>query len=163
MKKEALFAIIVGIIVGLGITYGIYQFRQVLVPSTQTNNSDDSSTALLSASPTPNEKLIIISPENEAVLASTTTTLSGSADSNQMIVVFVNNREYITQADDIGAFAIEVTLDLGSNVITVSSLGADGKQTTKELVVVVSTASLDNLEEVSEASPAATPRATTTP
>lgn len=159
MKKEALFAIIVGIIVGLGITYAIYHFRQMLVPA---NNSADSTLVAptATATPVPNDKLIITSPDDEAVLAETSATISGSADPSQMIVIFVNDEEYITQADDIGAFAEEVTLDSGSNVIKVTAIAADGTQTSKEIVVVVSTASLDQVEESADT---ASPSASATP
>lgn len=162
MKKEALFAIVIGIIVGLGITYAIYQFRQKFFP-VQDTNLETAPSPSPSVQPTAAEKLVITSPENEAVLATTASTISGTAESNEMVVIFINNKEYITQADEIGAFAADVTLDSGSNFIRVIATTADGRQKVKELVVVVSTASLDTVTEVEESSPSATVKPSASP
>jgi len=157
MKKEALFAIIIGVLLGLGITYGIYQFRQRSSASTQT-----AETAEVTPQPTPaTEKLLITSPKDGAVLSETKIRLSGTAESDEKIVIFVNDKEYITQADDIGAFAQEIELDTGGNVIEVTAINATGGQKVQKFEVVVSTASLD--EEAPVASDEASVEPTATP
>lgn len=181
MKKEAIFAILIGIIVGLGITFGIYTIRK-----NKTSQIDQQMQSLeTEATPTPeapvNDKLLITSPKDESILADTSLRISGNAEPNEMIVVVVNDKEYITQADSIGAFAQDVELEVGGNVIDVTSIAADGKQTTVTLNVAVSTASLDEKIEApaeeasssakvtptpkvtSKASPTSKPKATATP
>lgn len=141
MKKEALFAIIIGILLGLAATYGIYTLRAKLLP--RTDSVALNASPLPSASPEQVNKLLITAPENEMVLSETKTTISGTAESQELIVIYVNNREYFTQADEIGAFAAEVTLDSGSNIMTVTAIAADGQQRSEELAVIVSTVNLD--------------------
>lgn len=160
MKKEALFAIIIGVLVGLGVTYGMYSVRQRFFTPT------DPMTLDTEAQPSPSpiasgEQLAILTPEDEAVLASTDLTLSGTTQPNHLVTVFVNQKEYVTQADEIGAFAVKVELDLGGNVITVTSINTDGSQVKKEISVIVSTVDLNGSSTASQSSEptaSATPR-----
>ncbi|MEO8581828.1 MAG: hypothetical protein ABI425_04635 [Patescibacteria group bacterium] len=176
MKKEAIFAIIMGVIVGLGITFGIYKLKK----SSATSTEDQLKKIDQQATPTPsadaNQKLLITSPKDESILTSTTLRVSGSAEPNEMIVVFINDKEYITQADSIGAFAQDVELDAGGNILQFTAIASDGKQTSVTQNVVVSSVSLDEAVEAApedQASssakatptkkPIATPKATATP
>lgn len=176
MKKEAIFAIIIGIIVGLGITFGIYRFKK----GNSTSAEDQVKQMEAEATPTPsadaNQKLLITSPKDESILATSALRVSGTAEANEMIVILVNDKEYITQADSIGAFAMDVELDSGGNVIVFTAIASDGKQTSVTQNVIVSTASLDEKVEgsaedasassktaTSSAKPTATPRTTAKP
>lgn len=162
MKKEAIFAIIIGIVVGLGITYGIYKIRQVQLPNSQSSQTEETD-----LSPTPaaesNQKLLITSPKDESVLSETALRISGTAEANEIIVIFLNDDEHITQADSIGAFAQDVELLSGGNLIDITAIAADGTETKQSLHVVVSTASLEETVTAEEASDDAkpTPKATT--
>lgn len=145
MKKEALFAIIIGVLLGLGITYGIYRFSNQNARSPV--NSIEQAT--ITPSPTPSsEKLLITSPKDGSVLSDTNLRMSGTAESNEMIVIFVNNNEYFTKADDIGAFAQDLQLDNGGNRIEVTAINQSGNQKVVTLDVVVSTASLEETAPV---------------
>ncbi len=135
MKKEAFLAIFIGIIVGLGITYGIYQVRQRFAPPVAQIETVTSAEVL--PSPSGAEKLFITSPQNESVVYESDITLSGTTQSQEMVVIFVNEQEYITQADDIGAFAVKIQLTAGSNIIQVTSLSSDGTEHVKDLVVIL--------------------------
>lgn len=165
MKKEAIFAIIIGIIVGLGITFGIYKLKSKATVSVEDQLNQQNT-------PTPsadiNQKLLITSPKDESILASTDLRVSGNAEPNELIVIFVNDKEYITKADTIGAFAMDVELEVGGNIIEYTAIDVEGKQTTVTQNVIVSTASLDEKVEASEedatasakTSPTATPKVT---
>jgi hypothetical protein len=165
MKKEAIFAILIGIIVGLGITFGIYTIRK------NKTSEIDQQIQNLASTPTPapedngNSKLLITSPKDESILSSTSLRISGNAEPNEMIVIFINEKEYITQADSIGAFAKDVELDDGGNIIDVTSVATDGSQTTQTLNVVVSKASLDEKVEAAteDSTASAKPTPTTKP
>ena len=152
MKKEALLAICIGIVVGLGVTFGIYKIRQRFTPTSQTpiNNLNGS---VVEATPSTSEKLFITTPQNESVLNESEITLSGTTESQEMVVIFVNDRDYITQADDIGAFAVKIQLDEASNVIQVVSLSSDGSEEKKDLVVVLDPAVQASTEATEEAEP----------
>lgn len=152
MKKEAFLAIVIGIIVGLGITYGIYQIRQRFTPEPE-SIIDGLTTPAPESSPSGAEKLFITSPQNESVLYDSEITLSGTTLSQELVVIFVNEREYVTQADDIGAFAAKIQLDEGSNVIEVISIKNDGTEEKKDLVVILDPAASTTQEATEEAEP----------
>lgn len=158
MKKEAFFAIFIGIVVGLGITFGIYKIKKSKTTPIDQQMKD------LGQKPTPTpptdsqQKLLITSPQDETVLSDTTLRVSGKAEANEMIVISVNDTDYITQADSIGAFAKDVELSVGGNIIEVTAISIDGKQTKVTQNVTVSTESLDAKVE-SAASDEATPSA----
>lgn len=140
MRIEALAAIVIGVVMGLGITYGFYTLRSQALQNQQTTEVAPTPT------PTPepiNEQLLITSPTDESIVADPDLRISGNAEPNEMVVIFVNDDEYITQADEIGAFAQDVELQSGGNIITITVLAADGTQITEELHVVVSTADLN--------------------
>lgn len=166
MKKEAIFAIIIGIILGLAITFGIYKFRQTTAPSAEDQIEKIEQQTPSDTTEPSNEKLLITAPKDESILSSSNLRISGNADANEMIVILVNDKEYITQADSIGAFAKDVELDQGGNIIEVTAIAADGKQTTVTQHIVVSTDSLDEkvdaTEEATESAKTASSSAKTT-
>lgn len=159
MKKEAIFAILIGIIVGLGITFGIYTLKKKTAVSAEDQVKQIEAQATPTPAVDPNQKLLITSPKDESVLTSNSLRASGNAEPNEMVVVLVNDQEYVTQADNIGAFAIDLQLETGGNVIQFIAIGTDGKQTTLTQNVVVSSASFDEKvpteDETKEASDSA--------
>jgi hypothetical protein len=139
MKKEILIAIVLGLLVGLLITYSLYRSRNLV--------SDEQSQSLENiTSPTPEienlSNLVLLSPEDEIIVGEAEINVSGNTDPNNFVVILVNEEENLTTADDTGAFSIAVELEAGSNLISVYTLDEDGKTTTEERVVVFSTKSL---------------------
>ena len=136
MRKEALFAIFIGIVVGLGITYGIYKIRQVVTPPTpKTNQTDSSFTDEQILEEAVSEKLFITVPEEGTTTTTDSITLSGNAEPNELIVVLLHDDQYITKSDDIGAFAQTLELQDGGNVIQVFAISNDGTQRKKQIFV----------------------------
>ena len=139
MKKEVFLAILLGLSLGLIITYGFYRAR---------NSALIKQTDLLTASPsvspstTPNSDLIIFSPTDESIVDTADITVAGTTTAQNLMVIFVNQIEYLTSADQTGTFSQKVKLENGSNVITVISLDEDGGQVSQELIVIFTTQSL---------------------
>lgn len=133
MKKEIIIAILIGLALGLFITYGIYQARTgVSRKSIDTNLLPQSNTD------TPfSGELALNSPINESVQNENTTSVSGTTLPNSFVVVFVKNTETITHSDDSGNFSVEVELEDGSNVITVFVIDEDGRSLSVERTVTV--------------------------
>ena len=158
MKKEVLLAIFIGLSVGLLITYGIYRSQTV-----NTTSQIDS----LTGSPEPsnatqdNATLVIHSPQDESIVAEAKTTIAGGTTPQSFVIIFVNNREFLTTADGSGNFSISADLESGSNIITVTALDENGHKTTKELTVVFSTQPLT--ADVPAASSSAKPTAKPSP
>lgn len=156
MKKEILIAILLGLSLGLFITYGLYRSRNA-------SDDDQSSKFDNNLAATPNietlSTLVLHSPEDESIVADPTVTIAGDTEPNNFVVILVNEDETITTADESGAFSITGVLEAGSNVIVVYSLDEDGKTTIEERVVVYTTKALTDSSPSTE--PSATPSATT--
>jgi len=136
MRKEVFISILIGLIFGLIITYGVYKAKSSEETTTQDVSVDESLT------PTPGElnahKLVIHSPEDEIIQESNKTTVTGTTITNSFVVILINNDETITTADESGNFSVEVDLEDGSNVITVFVLDEDGQKSSTQRVVIVS-------------------------
>jgi len=114
MKKEVALAIIIGFAIGLVITYGIYTAQKALQSHTVTDSSSKPTT---DQTPEQDRTLHIVSPENETVASEKSTTLAGTTSPNSYVVILTTDQEYLTQADENGNFAKEITLEAGANYI----------------------------------------------
>ncbi|NCN03806.1 MAG: hypothetical protein GW942_01885 [Candidatus Pacebacteria bacterium] len=145
MKKELFLAILIGLVVGLVIVFGVYRTRTVLTPKNDN--------PILTESPSPEasadilSNLVIHSPLNESIQNKKEVTIAGSTNNNEFVVIMVNEEEFITTADDSGNFSISATLESGSNIIEINSITEDGKITTEEITVIYTTQPLLDSEE----------------
>lgn len=132
MRKELLLAIILGLSLGLIITYGIYRSRNASV------NTDQQE--VLKASPSPVSEtagnLSILTPKDESIVNQSEINITGLTDPDAYLVIFVNDNENITLADASGNFSLKTNLELGSNVIRVHSLDTDGKKSIEEITII---------------------------
>jgi hypothetical protein len=155
MKKEVIIAIVLGLAVGLIVTYGMYRIRVALTrPDAQTTIEK------LAASPsTQQEKtpttITILHPEDGVILTETSLQVTGSSTPDSHVALFVNNTDYLSTTDSTGAFSFEVTLDQGVNILTVHVITAEGMVTTTDRTVVVSSLFVDNPASTPTATPAA--------
>lgn len=154
MKKEMLLTVLVGLIIGLIITFGMYRARLAQIPEEST---------LLTATATPTTDvegnqsgtLVLHSPEDEIIVDGETLTIAGTTQPNIYIAIFVNDLESITTADASGNFSVQKELENGSNVIVVQAIAADGTVTKVERTVIYSTVDIElaTPEATSSASP----------
>ncbi len=153
MKKEVLLAIILGLIVGLVITYGVYNARKAVETIQSVSEQNDIETQIPVA--TDSGTLVLTAPEDNSIQALSDTIISGTTQPRSNVIVFVNDTPTFAESDTTGAFQIPTTLDSGSNVLTVFGIDREGKQVKHQRVVVVSSASLDIEEASKSASPSA--------
>jgi len=136
MKKEIVIAILIGLSLGLFITYGVYQAK------TGIDKKADQDQKNLALTPAPDQEfageLILNSPANEIIQTETTTSVSGTTLPNSFVVIFVGNVEKITTADESGNFSVEVELESGANIITVVVLDENGRSISLNRTVIVS-------------------------
>lgn len=149
MRKEIVLAIVIGLGVGLILTYGFYLARTALQRDPDNNLGQETNTSP-SPDPSGNGTLSLISPVDESVQSSSSITIAGTTIVDSFVVIFVNDEEFITTADESGNFSIETELEDGSNVITVHAIDEDGNETIVERTVTV-------VEEVPVASASAAP------
>ena len=142
MKKEIVFAVVIGLVIGLIITFGMYRARQAMTGSSTVNPQ-------LSASPLPSgntankhEPFLVSEPADESIVADATLRVSGQAFPNAAIVILNGASETVGMADDKGNFSLTLALVPGANVLTIRAM-SDARATLEVIrTVVFSTADL---------------------
>lgn len=136
MRKELLWAILVGVSLGLLITFAVYQSRRS-VSDAQKNQVQDVLKNPSTDEENDSGQLAITSPENNLIIDSQRLIVSGNTQANNFIVIFVNNQETISSADVSGNFSKEIRLDQGANVLVVYSINQDGLVSQASRTVIV--------------------------
>ncbi len=147
MKKEVVIAIILGVCIGLIITFGVHRARQSL----QTKNIANSTSQPTNPSASPKDSnphsLILYSPEDSQIYDHDEIQVSGITSENAMIAVIRDSEYASTYADSQGSFATTITLKPGANRIIVHSHNLEGTLATASADVVYSTADLTSTND----------------
>lgn len=133
MRKEILWAVIIGISFGLIIAFGAWRI----------NSSVNKNTSSQTPSPSPQSpisefKITLDKPEQNDVVTQDSVEVTGITKALAWIVVSGEKGDYITQAGEDGAFSQSVDLIAGINQIKVTGLDTEGQNSTQKLVVVYS-------------------------
>jgi hypothetical protein len=136
MKKEVIIAIIVGLSMGLIITFGVYRVRNTITQKPVAEFEKETTTQA-TATPT---VLALHNPEDGIIVTETELTVTGTTVANSFIVVFINNEDYVSNSDESGNFAVKVILEDGVNIVRVHVLDENGTAVVEERLVVVSDA-----------------------
>lgn len=149
MIKELFLAIILGALLGFGLTGSYFALKP------QKNNQTPSPTVTsiptaatvspVAVSPTPTEpisslKLSIDSPLNQSIVATSKIELQGSSGPDVSLIVQTPTRTYQTNTDKNGSFAIEIDLESGANIIKVTAIDSELNQADTTLLITYSTA-----------------------
>jgi len=137
MRKEVLLAILIGISFGLIITFGVYHSRNSISEAQKNQSQDLVKNQLEQNNNENNGQLAINSPDDELLTDNQQLIVSGTTGINNFVVIFVNNQETITHADDAGNFSVEVELDEGGNILIIQSIDEDGQSCQLERTVIV--------------------------
>lgn len=150
MKKEFIIAILVGLVMGLFITYGVYYSQQ----SQEENQIATTIQELEQVTPSPavenNGKIAVYLPNDESIINEKTTTVTGKAEPENFIVIYVNDDPVIIQADETGNFSKEVQLQELANIIKIHVLNEDGEDQIIERTVIVYDQELSLTKEENE-------------
>ena len=146
MKKEILIAIIIGFVLGLVITFGIWTANKSLKEGTTSNQQTGvTENGNITPAPTQAEEklpLTIISPENNALLNQEKLEIVGKTSPKVVVAISYEEGEKIIEADEEGNFTLEITLVGGSNEINISAFDSQGNEASKTLNIVFSTAEI---------------------
>lgn len=141
MKKEILLSIIIGFVLGLAITFGIYTAKRASQTTFQKpevsvldENSDQSFNI--------NQSISVISPIDQSIIKEGKTIVSGVTSPNSTVAILGEKGERIITADQKGLFESEILLESGENQIEIYSLTEEGKETNKVITVVYTTAEI---------------------
>ena len=148
MKGWQEYAIV--IILGLLVSFGVTAF---LFVRSDRNPAAIPTPAPVSLSPEPVTSLpekqvapiILTSPEDEAVFDNKAITIAGEASPEALVVVFVNQKNFVVTSDKNGNFALDVNLESGSNAIRAVMVDDQGATYSDNRLVVYTNKSLEEI------------------
>lgn len=132
MRKEFLWAGIVGITFGLVLAFGAWR-----VKSTVTTKN------ISAPSPTPQaeigkNRITLNKPRNLDVITASPYTVSGITKSSSWVVISMGGSDYLSKSETDGSFSVEIKPEAGINQIKATSLNDQGGASTQEVLVVYS-------------------------
>jgi len=147
MKKEVLIAIVIGFILGLLITFGIWAANKSLKELKEGTQKPQEVVLEITPTPTPTlpeEKisLTITSPEDNSINSQEKIEIVGETTPEAVVTILYQEGEKILEADENGAFSTEITLVGGANEIQITAYNSQGNEARKTLNVVYSTAEI---------------------
>lgn len=153
MKKEVFFAITIGFILGLVITFGVWTANKSLKQLPQSGKSTPSPTqttsvspsiqpAAISPTPTSSLPLTLSTPDDESISNKDTVTLTGKTSPGAVVSIISETTQTIISPDKTGTFTAPVTLDSGYNTIRVVATDPSGNSASKTLTITFTTAKI---------------------
>lgn len=167
MKKEVAIAIVIGLILGLVVTFGIYTARRSsssvqqsadLLASANPSNPD--------ASPVQNS-LVLSSPEDGLITSDKEVQVSGTTDANSYIFIFFGAEFRLVKADATGNFSTKIPTTAGPMLVVIRTLDDAGNSVEDERSLYIGdptnlAASVTSTASA-KASPSPTPKASPKP
>lgn len=137
MSKEVWVAIIIGFLLGIAITFGVYTANQALLA----RKTPSPSPTILKPeeTPVPTTNFSISYPADEVVIDKPEITITGQAPKGSIIVILGEKSEEFAQADSQGIFTTNIDLIKGLNRIKVIALVSDEEKIEKTITLVYST------------------------
>lgn len=151
MIKEYLLTIILGAILGFGVTGGYFALNKSNIKQNPSNisptptSTDAQMSTQISITPAISENkstINIISPEDNTVLSTSKTSIKGDAKPNSLIVITTSTKTYSDKANSNGVFSIDIDLDSGINLIKISSIDSNDNQDETEVTLTYSSAKI---------------------
>lgn len=140
MPKEITFAILIGFILGLLITFGIYTANKAVKEQTQQVKTENS--VIPTPSPANSEVknvLTISGPADEKLFNDPAITISGKTNPKAAIAILWEENEVFVEADPDGFFSQDINLAAGVNSVTIVSTDSFGSQAEEKLTLTYST------------------------
>ena len=144
MKKEVLIAIVLGFIIGLIITFGIYRAQKAYRGQLTQDQMPDLPTPDAQTSSSAGHQINITSPQDETIYDQEILGISGSTTPLSYVTAVSSQDQAVTQAAQDGTFSLTIELTGGGNIITVTAIDSDGQSASQDLTITYSTADLDN-------------------
>ncbi len=150
MIKELFLAIVLGGILGFGITGGYLTLHQknqkpnpvVITQPTTIPTPTTSSTQLENSTINSTNKLSIISPEDNLLVSDDLINIVGNTTNNSLVVINTSTSSFTGQSNQDGKFDIPIELEAGLNIIKISSIDPEGNQLDTQINITYSTAKI---------------------
>lgn len=154
MRKEVVWAIVAGIVLGLVVAFGVYRINSTISSKKTTAGNRPT------PSPTPSTpqefKVVLDQPEDDDVLTQNSVNVTGITKSLAFVTFSGEDGDFLVQADNSGAFSQSVDLVPGINQIKVTAFDPSGNQNASEVLVVYSSSFQDETSPTSSPSASAT-------
>lgn len=141
MRKEVILAVIIGVLLGGVILYGINLANN----SSSTDNEEDELNGNSQISPSPTSglenQINFISPLNNSVVTDAQITLKGTAKPNSNVAIITENDDILTVVNATGNFSSTINLTNGENIITVTTVD-ENQATSSSSITVIRTTTL---------------------
>jgi hypothetical protein len=141
MKKEIIIAIVIGFILGLIITFGVYTANKALKEQKKPAASLPP-TEEATPEPTRETTLEISEPENNIVVKEDEITVSGTTLPKTPVAIIAEEFQGFAYSDNDGVFSLDVPLVSGANEIRVVSVPKEGEKAETVLTIVYTTAEI---------------------
>jgi hypothetical protein len=151
MFKELFLAVILGALLGFGITGGVLALKnnKKTTPTVPTTTALPTISGTITTSPkntidsstldTNNHQITIESPGNESIVANSKVTIKGSTTAQSSLVISTSSQTYFATADNAGNFNVDIDVDSGVNQIQIDSIDSQDNQATAQLIITYST------------------------
>ncbi len=151
MRKEILYAILAGSLLGLIIAFGVWRANSAF-------NNGNSKNPAVSPTPTPFSEfgLTIAKPENESVSINSEITVSGLTNPNAVLVISAEEKDYFPVIEKDGTFEEEIGLIGGVNQILATSFDINGRSVNEKLTIIYSSEFAKNIKTPSPTTPSST-------
>ncbi len=144
MRKEVILAVIIGVLLGGIILYGINLANKSSILNQDIDNLlDKNSQTTPTLSPKKDDQISIVYPQNNSVITEDKITLKGVAKPNSSIAIITENDDLIITADTSGNFTSLINLINGENQVSVTAVD-ENQATSSASIIVIHT---DNLPE----------------
>lgn len=140
MRKELLWAGVIGILFGLIIAFGAWRVR-----STVTQKESASVPSPTPASVIGQLKIAVEKPGNLDVVTDLPMEITGITKPLTWVVVSTDKNDYLTQSGEDGAFSVGADLNAGINNVKAVVINPQGGSADQNLTVVYSSSLKDNL------------------
>jgi len=142
MRKEVILALILGILLGGVILYGMKLANQSASP---TPTGPDTTNTIPTPLPTPKIQtdLNIITPQNHAVVFSSTLPIKGTSRPDTTLIIVSEDDEKIIETTPQGQFETEISLVGGENNILINSFSSDTLIASASIQIIYTTSKIE--------------------
>ncbi len=140
MHKETLIAVLIGLSLGLVLTFGIYQWQKTSRNTSQIIEPQlgiPTPSVTTGAETTANQELVILEPQEGTVTDQAQIKLNGTGPAGAFLAVLIGNKEVmISNISSDQTFSTDLVLAKGINFITVLATENSGKNYKSEILLV---------------------------
>lgn len=138
MRKEVIFAILAGSVIGIAVAFGAYRLNLSFQKKAESVTPQETANP---NSPTPSPsseefKIVLAKPQNYEVLLNSNYVISGITKPNVYVVAFDTDDEYIVKSDSSGVFELKAQLNSGANEVKIIGVDDSGKTTQTKITLV---------------------------